>query len=606
MLRKFVYLFYFIIPLICLSSVQAFQPLALTLKAESSANPISAGSAFKIALIVDIQPGYHINSNQPLEEAYKATKASFSYIEGVSFGKVYYPEGEIKKFEFAISDLSIYEDQIIIFSELELSNRLNPGPVTLEGFLEYQACDDKICFLPTQEKFEIAIEIISENEISSSVNQEYFRNFSAIKDALEDQKSEMILTRQERQAKEVLEKGFLYAVAAFFIFGLALNLTPCVYPVIPITVSYFGGQSNQDKGSTIPRALLYIIGIAIIFAVLGLFSGLAGKQWGFLFQDPWFVIIVTVIILAMAASMFGAFEIRVPSALLNKFGQAKEGAIGALLMGLTVGVVIAPCAAGVIIGLVGLVAKLGLVVEGGVLFFIMGLGLGLPYLILGSFSGLLDKMPKSGMWMVWIKKIFGILLVGVALYFFLPQAKHIPDMQGYFFGLLIIFGGVLLGFLDQPEGYTKGFKRIRWVFGATVVLFGIYVTNNSIQEKSQDIDWVYYSNEDISDLLAEGKPLFFDFYADWCAPCLEMDKKTFTDEDVIEMTPKFKMIKVDCTAPNSDIRNFMKKLQITGMPTLIFMDKGGNEFNNLREVGFIKPEIFYSYMDQVLSQSATN
>lgn len=592
--------------LTCFSSGKAVQPQALSVEAVASVDRVPISSQFQIAMVVDIQHGFHINSNQPLVEVYKATEVSFDYFNGVSFGKVYYPKGEIKKFEFAVTDLSVYEDQVTIFADVEISDQLNPGSISLNGALHYQACDDKVCFLPTQEAFQLDLEIIGQNETASVINEEYFKNFAAVKKELEDQKSELVLTRQERQAKEVLEKGFFYAIAAFFVFGLALNLTPCVYPVIPITVSYFGGQASKDKGSPIPRAILYIIGIAIIFAVLGLFSGLAGKQWGFLFQDPWFVLVVTVIILAMAASMFGAFEIRVPTALLNKFGRAQEGAIGAFLMGLTVGIVIAPCAAGVIIGLVGLVAKLGIVVEGGVLFFIMGLGLGLPYLILASFSGLLDKMPKSGMWMVWIKKVFGILLVGVALYFFLPQAKHIPDQQGYFFGLLAIFGGVLLGFLDQPQEYSKGFKRIRWLFGVVVVLVGVYITSDSIQEKSQDIDWHLYSNEELSTLLADGKPIFFDFYADWCAPCKEMDDKTFTNEEVIALATEFKMIKVDCTAPNNDIRNIMEKLQVTGMPTLVFMDNEGTELRNLREVGFIDAEVFVSYMDQVLSIKATN
>ena len=607
--RKIIYIFVFTLSLsLSASSLSnAFQPQTLTVRAVSSSDRIPAGGEFQIAVIVDIEAGFHINSNKPLEEAYKATLVSYQLTDGVSFGKVYYPEGEIKKFEFAISDLSIYEHQITIITEVELSDQLNPGKITLEGYLDYQACNDKICYLPAREEFEISIELVGKNEIASAVNQEYFTDYASLKEFGKNQRNELFLTRQERQAKKVLEKGFFYAMAAFFLFGLALNLTPCVYPVIPITVSYFSAQSNKNKRDSISKSVLYVVGIAIVFAVLGLLSGLAGKQWGFLFQNPWFVIVVTVIILAMAASMFGAFEIKVPASLLNKFGHSQEGPVGAFLMGLTVGVVIAPCAAGVLIGLVGLVAKLGIVAEGSLLFFIMGLGLGLPYLILANFSVLLKKMPKSGMWMVWIKKIFGIMLVGVALYFFLPQAKHIPDLQGYFFGLLIIFGGVLLGFLDSPQDYTKGFKRIKWLIGTAAILFGVYVTGNSIQEKAQDIDWHFYSNEDLNTLLVEGKPLFFDFYADWCAPCKEMDQKTFTVQDVIDLTPKFTMVKVDCTAPNSTVRDFMEGLQVTGMPTLIFMDNRGNELKELREVGFIEAEIFIGSMDKVLSvSSATN
>jgi thiol:disulfide interchange protein DsbD len=339
---------------------------------------------------------------------------------------------------------------------------------------------------------------------------------------------------------------------------------------------------------------------------LGLISGLAGKQWGFLFQNPWFVMAVTVIILAMAASMFGAYEIRVPSALMNKFGHSREGVIGALIMGLTVGVVIAPCAAGIIIGLVGLVAKLGIAIKGGILFFIMGLGLGLPYLLLASFSGLLNQLPQSGVWLVWVKKIFGVLLVGVALYFFLPQAEHLPDMQGFFLGLLAIFGGLLLGFLDHSTEHTNIFKKVRWVSGAAIILFGIYLTHGAIQVKTKDLEWHHYSNEALQTLLVDGKPVFIDFYADWCAPCHEMDRKTFADDQVIDNASKFKMVKVDCTTPDEPIRTFMEQFQVTGMPTLVFLDRRGNELTHLREVGYIGPDRILDYMDQVLSLDAMN
>ncbi|MEE9169359.1 MAG: cytochrome c biogenesis protein CcdA [bacterium] len=576
----------------------------MTVKVYGSADRVPAGTDFLIALVVKIDPPWHINSNKPLEDIYRATRVSYKPLDMVSFGKVYYPEGEVKSFDFSETGLSVYEKQITVFTEVTIANSMEPTSLLLEGVLDYQACNDQICLFPSQEHFSIPVEVVGSNETISLAHQEIFAKFFEKDKPAEDEAWQ--LTRQERQAKEVLEKGFVYAIAAFFIFGLALNLTPCVYPVIPITVSYFGGQSGEQREAGFFRALVYVIGIAIVFSVLGLISGLAGKQWGFLFQNPWFVMTVTVIILAMAASMFGAFEIRVPSALMNKFGHSREGVTGALIMGLTVGVVIAPCAAGIIIGLVGLVAKLGIAVKGGILFFIMGLGLGLPYLLLASFSGLLNQLPQSGVWLVWVKKIFGVLLVGVALYFFLPQAEHIPDMQGFFFGLLAIFGGLLLGFLDHSTEHTNIFKKVRWVSGAAIILFGIYLTHGAIQFKAKDLEWHHYSNEDLQTLLVDGKPVFIDFYADWCAPCHEMDRKTFTDDQVIDNASKFKMVKVDCTTPDEPIRTFMEQFQVTGMPTLVFLDRRGNELTHLREVGYIGPDRILDYMDQVLSLDAMN
>ena len=580
----------------------------LEIQVVGSSEQVSAGNSFKIAIIVDIKPEFHINSDEPLDPVYIPTEVRFDLIDGVSFGKLFFPDADLRIFGFSDDELAIFENKITIFNEITLRDNFSTGPLAIHGKLFYQACDDKSCYMPQDEKFDITLEVVDKNSVITPLYGEIFNgwpgeeNIESSSNAAQSSTGALSLTKDETRAKEILEKGLIYAIIAFFVFGLALNLTPCVYPVIPITVSYFSGQADKKKGQAFLNALVYVIGIALIFALLGLISGLAGKQWGFLFQNPWFVIVLTVIILAMAASMFGAFEIRVPVAIMNKFGQAREGVAGALFMGLTVGIVIAPCAAGIIIGLVGLVAKLGLVVKGTLLFFIMGLGLGFPYLVLASFSGLLNKLPQSGMWMVWVRKFFGILLVGVELYFFLPQAKHIPDMQGFFFGLLAIFGGLLLGFLDHAPGYSKGFKIGRGVFGIVVIILGIFWTNSAIRYQAPEIDWRIYSDESVSELISAGKPVFIDFYADWCAPCKELDKKTFPDPQVVEKAKLFTMVKVDCTAPDENIRGFMNQFQVTGMPTLVFLNLEGEELKQLREIGFINPEAFVKRMETTQGQ----
>ncbi|MBN1541006.1 thioredoxin fold domain-containing protein, partial [candidate division KSB1 bacterium] len=344
------------------------------------------------------------------------------------------------------------------------------------------------------------------------------------------------------------------------------------------------------------NALFYLIGIAIAFSLLGLLSALAGKQWGFLFTSPWFVVAVSLIILSMSASLFGAFEITVPSRLLTRVGGGKRGSLGALTMGLTVGVVIAPCAAGLIIGLVGLVAKMGLVAKGTLLFFFMGLGLGSPYLILGTFSGLLSKLPQSGMWMVWVRKLFGLVLIGVALYFLTPLIERVTEPFSFLLGFLVLFGGLLLGFLDQHSGYTRSFKRGRAVLGALLLVFGGVTVSNSLQfnpvssKIESAIDWNYPDSDIIGPLLSAGKPAFIDFYADWCAPCKEMDQKTFRDSTVIELSRQITMIKIDCTHLDARTRALMEAYRVGGMPTLVFIDRQGREILNMREIGYVGPQ----------------
>lgn len=572
----------------------------LSVTTVASQDKIVRGQDFDLAVIIDVKHGLHINSNHPSEDFLIPTVIKFEPNHDMSFGKPKFPKPELKTFSFSENKISVYEGKVVVFVNVSTSPNLSLDTKTIKGVVSYQGCDANVCYAPGDVPFELSMEVVSDASAAKKINQEIFAQADSYQS--EPAEEATSFTSDELRAKQILERGLLYAIFAFFLIGLALNLTPCVYPVIPMTVSYFGGQSGRSRGSSFVSALFYLIGIALTFAALGLISGLAGKQWGFLFQSPWFVVFIVLIILAMAASMFGAFEITVPPFLMNIVGRSREGMVGSFIMGLTVGFVIAPCAAGIIIGLVGLIAKLGLVVKGTLLFFVMGLGLGVPYLILATFSGLLDKLPQSGMWMTWIRKLFGVLLVGVAIYFLIPQLEQIYDKLGFFLGILGIFGGLLLGFLDHEPGYTKSFKIGRAIFGILLIALGINWTFGAIHSKPSEINWIKYSNQTAQQLLEDGKPVFMDFYADWCAPCKQLDRETFSDPQVVEMAKSFTMIKVDCTAPDAQTKQFMQSFKVTGMPTLVFLSKSGKELAGLREIGFINATKFLESMKTAASE----
>ncbi len=562
----------------------------------SEVNKAMPNSQLQLAIILDIHSDLHINAHKTSEDFLIPTVVDIAPQPYYTVKGISYPEAVMRTL-FAQQKLAVYEDEVVIYVTLELTDALPADSLIITGALSYQGCNDQTCFQPQEDALRFAVPITRDASKVESIHSNLF-------DSDRDKQSGdtffgQTLTDDELRAKEIVDKGF-YALFFFFLIGLGLNLTPCVYPVIPLTVSYFGGQQTKTRGSSFINALFYLFGIAISFSALGLISGLAGKQWGFLFASPWFVVVIALIILSMAASMFGAFEIRVPSWLLTKTGASRQGVVGALLMGLTVGVVIAPCAAGIIIGLVGLVAKLGLVIKGALLFFVMGLGLGLPYLILGTFSGLLNKMPQSGVWLVWIRKIFGLLLIGVAIYFLLPQLLSAEDKLGFQLGFLTLFGGLYLGFLDQESGYTRSFKRIKAIFGLVLIVLGVLWVQHSFIKQEARIDWSYYSGEDVNEFKDPDKPTFIDFYADWCAPCKQLDRNTFQDEDVVKLSLSFNMIKVDCTKPDKATKSLMAAFNVEGLPTLVFLDEDGLEHKNLRQVGYVAPEKFVNYMQTVL------
>jgi thiol:disulfide interchange protein DsbD len=567
--------------------------VTVQVEAYASHERIHPGESFQVAIVASIKKGLHINSHKPADQLLMPTVVKFDETKDVLFGPLSYPVPTPKSFSFSPEKISVYEGRIVMETQAKLAEDVGLGRTKVSGRLAYQACDGQSCFMPRSVKFEIPLEVVNASEPIQLANRDIFSQNASF-------------TSEELLAKQVIERGLPYALIAFFLFGLAINLTPCVYPVIPMTVSFFVTQKERKNWGIFLLASYYVIGIAIVFSILGLISGLAGRQWGFLFQNPWFVVVIAIIILSMAANMFGAFEIRVPSFLMTPLGKSRQGAVGSFVMGLTVGVMIAPCAAGIIIGLIGIVAKLGIVAKGTLLFFVMGLGLGLPFLFLATFSGFLNRLPKSGMWMLWVRKSFGILLIGVAIYFLIPQAKQVNDQQGFYLGVLGIFGGVFLGFLEHGEGYSQTFKTIRAIFGLVLILAGAWVVKAAIPPASLGIDWVDYRKQSIDLFQMKNKPVLIEFYADWCPHCKTLERKTFRDERVVVKSRGFIMVKVDCTAPDNKCSALVEELKVTGLPTMVFLSHKGEELRALRTVGFVGPAEMLKRMDEAMPRSAEN
>ncbi|MBN2381467.1 thioredoxin family protein [bacterium] len=584
----------------------------VTLRTSLSGRPVP-GQQLTLTVSLTISQNWHINAHKPAQDFLIPTEITLDPEPAWDVLSITYPEPEKVTLDFFDEILLVYSHGLEVQVQIGLKPSCPPGEKIIKGSLTYQGCDNTSCRSPKTLLFAEPVKIVTreESDLGSSLAEqttgqvpeqtslEKVEPERGVEQSLDQRGIEVGPTSSDTQVQQIVARGMLFALLSFFLVGLGLNLTPCVYPVIPITISYFATQAGEHKGSRFTAALAYALGIALVFTVLGLVSSLAGQQWGFLFQNTWFVIIIALFILAMAASMFGAFEIKIPTTIMTRLGQTRQGVIGALLMGLTVGVVIAPCAAGIILGLITLVAEQGLVFQGSLYFFFMGLGLGLPYLILASFSTFLTKMPRSGMWMIWIRKLFGVVLVGVAFYFIAPQAARIADQKMFFMGLITLFGGLYLGFLDQNHGYSSAFNKGRAIFGVVVAVIGAFMLQSTLGHSADSqahgnshspIAWTYYSKQSTDTFLKSDKPIIIDFYADWCAPCRALDKKTFAHPGTVEAARNFTMIKVDGTVQSSDIKNLMKTLSVTGYPSILFLSPTGHEFTDLRVTGFIDPQ----------------
>jgi len=387
----------------------------------------------------------------------------------------------------------------------------------------------------------------------------------------------------------------LRTLFGIFAGGLALNFTPCVYPLIPITVSYFGGRSAQGKSGLIGHGICYIGGLALTNSFLGVVAALTGGLIGALLQSPLVLIAIAAVLLAFAMSLFGFWEIRLPFWLTQAVSKSYTGFFGSFFMGITLGVVAAPCIGPFVLGLLTWVATLGDPLMGFVIFFTLSLGLGTPLFVLVLFSGQLAKLPKSGEWMNWVRRLMGWVLVGMAAYFVRPILPF--AFQQYLLAVVAIAAGFHLGWLDKTAAAFRTFPWIKASVGTICLVLGTVIIGNPVF-KGPSVNWHPYSDRLLAESAEKNKPVIIDFYANWCAPCRELDQVTFHQPYIVRLSQDdFIMVKVDLT--KQDGQNYdrlLSEYNIKGVPTVVFLDIMGKERKDLRLVDFVQPDEFLNRM----------
>ena len=551
-----------------------------------SFDKVYPGSEVKLAVKVNIEDGWHINSNKPYEDYLIPTELTIgtTYFE---LKKVTYPEAHDFKFSFSEKPLSAYEGQIYIGALLETSKDIKPGKYPLKINLNYQACNDRSCLAPTSVE-DTLITIVADNQsIVNEINQDIFKNvdlsYSVLSAGSED--DDIISSTLEGS-------GLFLGLLLVFLGGLALNLTPCVYPLIPITIGYFGGQSEGNTRKLFMMGFLFLIGMAVTYSVIGVVTALTGSIFGALLQNPIVILGIVAIFIVLSLSMFGVYEFKLPDGLVQKAGGAKQGYYGAFFMGLTMGIVAAPCIGPFVIGLVTYVAAKGDPYFGFLLFFVLAIGLGFPYLFLAVFSGKIKNLPRAGEWMDAVKHIFGFILVGMAIYFLLPL---LPDsISDYLLPAYMAFVALWLLFIEKLANNVKGFRIFKIAFSVLILAISVYAF---IPKERNSVAWKPYAEGVIPEQI-DASGVIIDFYADWCIPCKELDAYTFSDPKVIEGSKNFYTFKADMTKSLSDeVEALRNKYNILGVPTVLILDNKGNEVKRI--TGFVNADEFYEIIRNV-------
>jgi thiol:disulfide interchange protein DsbD len=545
----------------------------VALKVESASFARSQ-QALEVVLAADIADGWHVNSHDPKSTGLVPTTLSVTGPPGFEIGDIEYPPGEEHAFAFAAGEtLDVYSKRVRFRIPVTVKTSFTQNGASFEAKLHYQPCDDSRCLRPADVSRTF---LVKRPAAAASLRPASSGNVAPVADWLSRQ-------------------GLGRTLVLIFGLGLALNLTPCVYPLISVTIAYFGSQATQRRGHVLLLSAAYALGIAITFSALGVTAALSGEVFGRSLQQPITLVLLASLMVVLALSSFGFYTLQPPRWMLQKTGGAVGGVAGALFMGLTMGVVAAPCVGPIVVGLLLLVGARGDVGLGFLLFFVLALGLGAPYVALGAAAGSMSRLPRSGEWLVWVERLFGFLLLGMALYFLNPLLSS--RAVAWSVAVLLVVGAFALGFHDaRGSEDLRGLMLVKRVAGALALAAAIWIALRPTAPLSSGIRWLDFSPQALAQARSEGRPAVVDFRADWCLPCLEMEKTTFVSPVVASRAGAFAMLRADVTDASKETDALLSSYGVLGVPTTLFFSPDGTEQH--RMVGYVSPEEFARMLDE--------
>ncbi|MBN1355602.1 sulfite exporter TauE/SafE family protein [bacterium] len=495
---------------------------------------------------------------------------------------------------------------------VSVSPSLAPGNYRFSGTASCQICTESpnlTCFPPIEIPFKRAIEVVPPGG-RPEVNPESIKLAESV--SMDEGATGETL---DKRLESALSQGSILAFMIVFIGGFLTSLTPCVYPMIPITIGYIGARSAGGKKSKgFVLSLFYVLGLALIYSILGVLAALTGSLFGSITQTPAVIGFVALIFVIMGISMLGVFDLTLPSAVAGRLqsGGPRKGFGGAVLMGMVAGLVAAPCAGPVVIVLLAFIAASGNILFGFSLMMSFAVGMGLLFIALGTFSGLLTSLPRAGRWMDRIKKGFGIILIAAGIWIAHPILP--PPLFGMLVGIGLVLFGALLGALNRAEANEPVSGQIKRAFGLIMVAAGIYIviallpipgrviphSGQSIPSADPETPGVWRTDleQALKDARDQKKYLILDFTAKWCAACRELDHRTFSQAAVAEKLAAVIPVRIDCTeSRDPGIKEIQSRYDIIGLPTVIVLDPEGEELS--RFTSFLPPDQFLKFLQKV-------
>ena len=509
-----------------------------------------------------------------------------------------------------------YDGFIVHFDDLNieipyslLKLKLDSNKYEIE--FKFQGCSKAgLCYAPMSEKQIISFEENAKEESITSIKEDIKQKdelSSSLKQEAEN------LSETDNIAASLKDSSTLIVLATFFGFGLLLAFTPCVFPMIPILSSIIVKASQNESMSAKKGFLMsfvYVLAMSFAYSLAGIIAGIFGANLQASLQNPYVLVVFAFVFIALAFSMFGYFEIRLPSSLQTKInktadGKEKQGMLGIAIMGFLSALIVGPCVAPPLAGALVYIGQTGDALLGGIALFVMSLGMGVPLLLIGLGAG--KFMPKPGGWMEGVTKIFGIIMLGVAIW--LLDRVINPTVTMYLWAFLFISFGVYLKIYTHI--IVKSISKVLTILGAILLVGAVSGATNPLKPldkftsgvslvKQDELKFIKIQNiaqlEDA--ILKSSKPVILDFWANWCVSCKELDEITFKNDEVIKRLQNFTLLKVDVTQNSEEDKAIQKKFGVVGPPALIFWDENKQEVKSAKIVGYKNPKEFLEILDK--------